>query len=123
MDGTNVEHDPILQPRDIGLGWKEKQYGGEMMQSDEERIHANLESIGIRASGAAIGLFQLLKELRDVGVLGPDAIERIKEAVITDLALSRPRSQSMADYEKRVRDRMDSLLPINGDTPPQAMQH
>lgn len=93
------------------------------MQSDEERIHANLESIGIRASGAAIGLFQLLKELRDVGVLGPDAIERIKEAVITDLALSRPRSQSMADYEKRVRDRMDSLLPINGDRSPQPMQH
>jgi hypothetical protein len=82
------------------------------MQSDQERIHANLESIGIRASGAAVGLFQLLKELLDAGVLGPDAIGRIKEAVITDLAASRPRSQTLAEYEQRVRERMDTLIPV-----------
>ena len=93
------------------------------MQSDEERIHANLESIGIRASGAAVGLFQLLKELRAVGVLGPDAIERIKEAVINDLALSRPRSQTMADYERRVRERLDSLIPVRDANTPQPLQH
>ena len=93
------------------------------MQSDEERLHANLESIGIRASGAAIGLFQLLKELRDAGVLGPAAIDRIKEAVITDLAMSRPRSQTLADYQKRVRERMDTLLPARSDDSPPPMQH
>jgi hypothetical protein len=82
------------------------------MISDQERIHANLEAIGIRASGAAIGLFQLLKELRDAGVLGGDAINRIKEAVITDLAASRPRSQPLADYQARVRERMDTLIPV-----------
>lgn len=89
------------------------------MQSDQERIHANLEAIGIRASGAAIGLFQLLKELLDAGVLGGEAVNRIKEAVITDLAASRPRSQSLADYEQRVRERMDTLLPIDqqGEAP------
>jgi len=89
------------------------------MQSDQERIHANLEAIGIRASGAAIGLFQLLKELLDANVLDGEAVNRIKEAVITDLAASRPRSQSLADYEQRVRERMDTLLPIDeqGETP------
>lgn len=84
------------------------------MQSDQERIHANLEAIGIRASGAAIGLFQLLKELLDANLLDGEAVNRIKEAVITDLAASRPRSQSLADYEQRVRERMDTLLPIDG---------
>ena len=83
------------------------------MQSDCERIHANLEAIGIRDSGTAIGLFQLLKELRDAGVLGQDAIGRIREAIITDLAASRPRSQSLAEYQTRVRERMDTLLPLD----------
>lgn len=87
------------------------------MQNDQERIHANLEAIGIRASGAAIGLFQLLKELRDANLLGADAINRIKEAVITDLAASRPRSQSLADYERSVRERMDALLPVGDEKP------
>ena len=87
------------------------------MLNDHERIHANLEAIGIRASGAAIGLFQLLKELRDADVLGADAINRIKEAVITDLAATRPRSQSLADYERRVRERMDTLLPVSDEKP------
>lgn len=83
------------------------------MQSDCERIHANLEAIGIRASGTAIGLFQLLKELRDAGVLGQDAIGRIREAIITDLAATRPRSQTLAEYQTRVRERMDTLLPLD----------
>ncbi|TPG16684.1 hypothetical protein EAH87_13605 [Sphingomonas koreensis] len=87
------------------------------MQNDQERIHANLEAIGIRASGAAIGLFQLLKELLDADVLGADAVNRIKEAVITDLAATRPRSQSLADYERRVRERMDTLLPVSDEKP------
>ena len=87
------------------------------MQSDQERIHANLEAIGIRASGAAVGLFQLLRELLDVGVLDGAAVNRIKEAVITDLAASRPRSQTLADFEQRVRERMDALVPVNGESP------
>lgn len=92
------------------------------MQSDQERIHANLEAIGIRASGAAVGLFQLLRELLAVGVLDGDAVNRIKEAVITDLAASRPRSQTLADYEQRVRERMDTLVPVS-DAEATAVRH
>jgi len=92
------------------------------MQSDQERIHANLEAIGIRASGAAVGLFQLLRELLDVGVLDGAAVNRIKEAVITDLAASRPRSQTLADYQQRVRERMDTLVPV-GDAEAAVIRH
>lgn len=93
------------------------------MQNDPERIHANLEAIGIRASGTAIGLFQLLKELLDAGVLGREAINRIKEAVITDLAANRPRSQTLAEYEQRVRERMDTLIPVEPDAGGSSMRH
>jgi len=92
------------------------------MQNDQERIHANLEAIGIRASGAAVGLFQLLRELLDVGVLDGAAVNRIKEAVITDLAASRPRSQTLADYQQRVRERMDTLVPV-GDAEAAVIRH
>jgi hypothetical protein len=93
------------------------------MLSDQERIHANLEAIGIRASGTAVGLFQLMKELLDAGVLEGAAVSRIKEAVITELAASRPRSQTLADYEQRVRERMDTLIPVEPDTGSAPMRH
>ena len=50
-------------------------------------------------------------------LLDREAIGRIKEAVITDLAASRPRSQTLADFEQRVRERMDALVPVNGESP------
>src|SRR3546814_1413771 len=66
----------------------------------------------MRASGSAVGLLQLLKELLDARGLGHDAVERIREAIIADVAGARPRSQTQADFEKRVRERMDHLLPL-----------
>jgi hypothetical protein len=85
------------------------------MQNDRDRIHADLEAVGIRASGTAIGLFQLLKELLKAGVLDRAAIERIREAIILDLTTVRPRSQTRDEYERRVRARMDNLLPLAAD--------
>ena len=82
------------------------------MQSDSDRVRADLDAIGMRASGSAVGLLQLLKELLDARVLGHDAVERIREAIIADVAGARPRSQTQADFEKRVRERMDHLLPL-----------
>ncbi len=82
------------------------------MQSDSERIHADLDAIGMRASGTAVGLLALLKELLDAGVLGRDAIERIREAIIADVSGSRPRSQTQAEFERKVRERMNNLLPL-----------
>ncbi|MGN6374064.1 MAG: hypothetical protein ACTHMG_00765 [Sphingomonas sp.] len=93
------------------------------MRNEQDRIHADLEAIGIRASGTAVGLFQLLKELLAAGVLGGDAVERIKEAIICDLAKQRPRSQTHAAYEQRVRERMDHLLPLAHDEASTAVRH
>src|SRR3546814_9371249 len=81
------------------------------MQSDSDRVRADLDAIGMRASGSAVGLLQLLKELLDARVLGHDAVERIREAIIADVAGARPRSQTQDDFEKRERERMDHLLP------------
>jgi hypothetical protein len=85
------------------------------MLNERDRIHADLEAVGIRASGTAIGLFQLLKELLKAGVLDRCAIERIKESIIADLAATRPRSLTRDAYERRVRERMDNLLPLAPD--------
>src|SRR3546814_9390278 len=49
------------------------------MQSDSDRVRADLAAIGMRASGSAVGLLQLLKELLDARVLGHDAVERSEE--------------------------------------------
>ncbi|HVJ00303.1 MAG TPA: hypothetical protein VM657_14695 [Sphingomonas sp.] len=89
------------------------------MQNDSERVRADLDAIGMRASGTAVGLLQLLKELLDAGVLGHDSVERIREAIIADVAGQRPRSQTQAEFEKRVRERMDHLLPLTpeGEAP------
>ena len=85
------------------------------MQSDSERIHADLDAIGMRASGTAVGLLALLKELLDAGALGRDSIERIREAIIADVAGSRPRCQTQAEFERKVRERMDNLLPLESE--------
>jgi hypothetical protein len=90
------------------------------MQSESERMHADLDAIGMRASGTAVGLLALLKELLDSGVLGRDSVERIREAIIADVAGSRPRSQTQADFERKVRDRMDHLLPLAPEERPTA---
>src|SRR3546814_16196400 len=82
------------------------------MQSDSDRVRADLDAIGMRASGSAVGLLQLLKELLDARVLGHDAVERIREAIIADVAGARPRSPTPADFEKRVRERMDHPLQL-----------
>jgi hypothetical protein len=90
------------------------------MQSESERMHADLDAIGMRASGTAVGLLALLKELLESGVLGRDSVERIREAIIADVAGQRPRSQTQAEFEQRVRERMDHLLPLAPETRPAA---
>jgi hypothetical protein len=42
--------------------------------------------------------------------------------VITDLASGRPRSQTLAEYEKRERERMDTLVPVE-PTPEAPLRH
>ena len=80
------------------------------MHEKEKRLHETLSFIGLRAQATAIGLIQLACELRRVGVLGPDAIDRIKDAIAKDIVLSCPRSVSREDYDRSVRQRLDRVF-------------
>ena len=83
-----------------------------MEMKDCHKVHAGLDAIGMRASGTGAGLLALLGELLDAGVLDRGAIGRIKEAIIADVGVSRPRAMTNAEFEQMVRSRLDSLLPV-----------
>jgi len=75
-----------------------------------QRTQLALDSIGMRQRGTAVGLLQLCKELLDAGVLGQDAVARIREAIVADVALTCPRTVQVSEYQDIVRARLDSIL-------------
>jgi hypothetical protein len=77
----------------------------------------SLDVIGMGASGSAVGLFQLCKELLDAGVLERPAIERIREAIVADVTLTCPRTVERDDYQQMVRERLDVILALPGAMP------
>jgi len=77
---------------------------------DGQHIQLALESIGMRQRGTAVGLLQLCKELFDAGVLDPDAVVRIREAIVADVALNCPRTVQVSEYQDMVRERLNALL-------------
>jgi hypothetical protein len=80
------------------------------MIEDDKRLHQEVGYVGLRAQATAIGFLQLCIELRRSGVLGDDAIDRIKERISCELSLSAPRSVSHAEYARDVRSRLDRLF-------------
>ena len=73
--------------------------------------HQALALLGVKDTGTTAGLLQLCCELRHAGVLEDGAVERIKDAIASDILLACPRSKGRAEYETDVRHRIDSLLP------------
>lgn len=86
-----------------------------MNEQECQRLHLSLDTIGMRARGTSVGLLQLCKELLNAGVLDHDAVIRIREAIVADIALNCPRTVQRAEYQQMVRDRLDSVL--NQPTP------
>lgn len=74
------------------------------------QLHEAVSFVGLRAQATAIGFLQLTAELRRAGVLDEDAVGRIKEAIATNLALSRPRKRPREEYEAMVQRRLDILF-------------
>lgn len=74
------------------------------------RLNTSLDGLGMRARGTSVGLLQLLTELHNAGVLSEEAIVRIREAIVSDIALSCPRSVQRDDYRNMVRQRLDGIL-------------
>lgn len=91
----------------------------EQMEQARE-LHRTLEFIGLRAQATTVGLLQLCAELVNAGVLHDDAIERIKEAIYRELTATSPRGYNRAEFEKTLRQRLDSIFPHAKDPEPRA---
>ncbi len=80
------------------------------MREEDKKLHYELGNVGLRAQATAAGFLQLCAELRDAGVLGEDAIERIKERIARDITLSAPRSTTADEHKRDVKTRLDRLF-------------
>ena len=75
---------------------------------EDRRLHDALDFIGLRALATAAGMIQLCAELRRAGVFDEGAVNRIKEAMAREIALSR-----RGDFEpefKQTMQRLDALF-------------
>lgn len=75
--------------------------------------HETLEYIGVRAQATMVGLSQLCSELLVTGALSQDAVERIKDAIVIDIVVSRPRigNRAASEFDDALRSRLDAIFP------------
>ena len=81
-------------------------------------LHQTLEFIGLRAQATTVGLLQLCAELVHAEVLGDEAIGRIKDAIFQEIAVTHPRGYNRAEFERTLRQRLDSIFPQVADAHP-----
>lgn len=81
-----------------------------MDHAEATRVNRDLQLIGFRAHATAIGLLQLVKELRATDHLTQDAVNRIRDTMIDDLSLSRSSHEKEEDFRARLQTRLDCLL-------------
>ncbi|MBA2935182.1 hypothetical protein HZF05_13915 [Sphingomonas sp. CGMCC 1.13654] len=79
-------------------------------ESDDRHIHSELNLLGFRSRAAVVGLLQLTKELRQTGLLDDAATNRVRDAVVDELALMRPRHGTSAERRESLRKRLDALI-------------
>ena len=80
-----------------------------MDQAEERKLHDQVGFVGLRAQATAVGFLQLCTELCRAGVLDEAAMDRIKDAIAKELALSRPRANYQVEL-KSSRKRLDDLF-------------
>lgn len=78
-------------------------------------LHRTLEFIGLRAQATTVGLLQLCAELVRAGVLNDEAIERIKDAIFREIAVTHTGGYNRAEFEKTLRQRLDAIFPREAD--------
>jgi hypothetical protein len=76
----------------------------------ERRLRDEIEYVGLRAHATAVGLIQLTIELLNAGALHEAAVGRIKDVIVKDLSLSRPRTVPKAQFERETRARLDRIF-------------
>jgi hypothetical protein len=82
----------------------------EMEFKEAKRQHETVDRVGLRAHATAVGLLALSHELVQAGVLDGAAITRIKEAIASDICLSRPRALPKEAFDTSIRRRLDALF-------------
>lgn len=82
-----------------------------MEQSKAKKSHFELQHAGFRSRATAAGFLQLTRELKALAVIDDQAIERIREAMLSELLENLPRSLvGDSAYEDRLRERLKALL-------------
>jgi hypothetical protein len=77
---------------------------------EAKRHHETVDRVGLRAHATAVGLLALSNELVRAGVLDEAAITRIKDAIASDICLSRPRTLPKEEFDGSIRRRLDALF-------------
>ena len=75
---------------------------------EDRRLHDAMDFIGLRALATAAGLIQMCSELRRAGLFDDGAVDRIKEAMAREIALSR-RGNFETEF-KQTMTRLDALF-------------
>lgn len=83
-------------------------------------LHRTLEFIGLRAQATTVGLIQLCAELVAAGLLKDEAVERIKDAIFREIAVTHPRGYNRAEFERTLRARLDAIFPRSNDAEPRS---
>lgn len=83
-------------------------------------LHRTLEFIGLRAQATTVGLIQLCAELVAAGVLSDEAVERIKDAIFREIAVTHTRGYKRAEFERTLRQRLDAIFPHPANSEPRA---
>jgi len=74
--------------------------------------HRTLDFIGLRSHATAVGLIQLCEELLNAGVLSAGGLNRIKDAICSELAIAkRARVSGKREFDLMLRDRIDAVFP------------
>ena len=73
--------------------------------------HRTLDFIGLRAHATTVGFIQLCEELLNAGVLKPDALDRIKNAICSELTVSNTRISNQQHFDETLRKRIDAIFP------------
>src|SRR3546814_18426308 len=73
--------------------------------------HQTLDLIGLRAHATTVGLIQLCEELLNSGVLGVEGLDRIKDAIFTELTVGkRERVDRQSNFDETLRGRIDAAF-------------
>ena len=83
---------------------------GAMEQDEERKLHEGIGFLGIRAQATMVGFVKLADELVRAGVIDQAALDRIKDAIVKELSLTRPPASPREDFERNTRRRLDALF-------------